>query len=202
MNRNSDLASSLVGIVNICHYFCIYFRKRTRIQHIMTEGNRKSQVTTETRRADVGMERRSITEAGSAPTSTSAGNKKPVAKTRARNRSGTRRRTRPGAERRTERDATRGTKTRRETERETASLTEIRKETKTGKKTEAKSARRKENATKTKRGIRLGRVVTLRFVILINVGRNHKSFTLLMPPSVKLHRHQACRSSPAVRHQK
>lgn len=168
----------------------------------MTEGNRKTQLTTETRRADAEMERRSITEAGSAPTSTSAGNKKPGPKTRATNRSGTRRRTRPGAERKTERDATKGPKTRRETERETTSLTEIRKETKTSKKTEAKSARRRESVTKMKRGISLGRVATVRFVILINVGIYHKGLTLQMHPFIKLRKHQACRGNPAVQHQK
>lgn len=136
----------------------------------MTEGNRKTQLTTGTRRAGGAMERRSITEAGSAPTGTSAGNKKPTPKTRATNRSGTR----LGAERKTERDATKGTKRRRETERETTSRTEIRKETKTSRKTEAKSARRKESVIKTKRGISLGRGVAVRFVILIKVGINLK----------------------------
>lgn len=129
-------------MVDISHYLSIFFRKRTRIQHIMTEGNRKTQLTTESRRADAEMERRSITEAGSAPTSTSAGSKKAVPKTRATNRSG--RRTRPGAEKKTERDATKGTKT--------------------GKKTEAKSARRRESGAKMKRGTSLGSIVPLRFV--------------------------------------
>lgn len=129
----------------------------------MTEGNRK------TRRADGEMERRSITGAGSAPTSSSAGSKKAVPKTRAtkqsRTRTGTGTRRRPGAERKTERDATNGTKTRSERGREISSLPVIRKETKTSKKTEAKSATRKESVTKTKRGISLGRAVTVRFVM-------------------------------------
>lgn len=154
----------------------------------MTGGSRRTQLTTESRRADAGMERRSTTEAESAPTSTSAGNKKDAPKTRATSRSGTRRRTRPGAERKTERDATRGTKTRRETERETSNLTEIQNETKKSKETEAKSDRRKGSVTKSpRRGISLERAVTARFVNLIKVvGLNHKSIPLLIHPFITL----------------
>lgn len=129
----------------------------------MREGSRKTQLTTETRRAD---ERRSIREAGSAQTSTSAGNKKAAPKTRATNQSGTRTRTRPGAERKTERDATKGTNTKRETESETTSLTESQKERKTSKKTEAK--RKRESITRKKRGLSLGTGATVRFVIVID----------------------------------
>lgn len=155
----------------------------------MTGGSRRTQLTTESRRADTGMERRSTTEAESAPISTTAGNKKDAQKTRATSRSGTRRRTRPGAERKTERDATRGTKTRREAERQTSNLTEIQNETKKSKETKAKSDRRKGSITKSpKRRISLERAVTARFVILINfVGLNHKGIPLLIHPFITLH---------------